>query len=110
MKKINFDNVKSILDNATWDYEFCGSAGSDVETACTYLSSQKFSIEKIQEFLPKIEDTDIEEDWEQEEVDEYIARFVSDELAWDRISKFLYVKHKKPNGWAVGEGVNFTIN
>lgn len=106
--QINFQEVKRILDQATWNYEYCSSLpGSNVETACSYLDTQKFSVKKIKEFTPDLKDTDIQEDWDQEEINEYIARFVADQLAWDRISKFLYVQYKRPNGWAIDESVSF---
>ena len=102
--KINLEEVKILLDNATWNYEYCGKLGRDTEKALIYLETQKFSISKIEEFSHLIEGEDIEDA-------EMAAIYLSDALAWDRISKYVWSHHNKgANKWSISDSTSFKIN
>lgn len=101
VSKINVNEVKQILDNSTWDFEYSGNSGRDVEKATSYLDSQKFSVTKIKEALELLDMEDINDNQE-------AAEMVADRLAWDRISRFTH-SYKNSNGWSVDESVSFKI-
>lgn len=104
MKTIDLNKVKNILDNAIWNYEYCGDLGSDTEKALYYLDSQKFSISKIKEFI------DLEKHAEYKTAQE-IALSIADSLAWDRISKYVWSnKNKGTNKWSISDTTLFKIN
>ena len=101
---INLKEVKNILDNATWNYEYCNNSGNDIEKALYYLDSQKFSISKINEFLYNI-------NIENFETSEEIAKSIADPIAWDRISRYVWTpKNKGESKWSISDSTSFKIN
>lgn len=99
--KINWKEVKSIIDMADWDFTFSGNPGSDVEKAIFYLDRQKFSINKIKSF----------EHYAEGETDSLeVAMHIADPLAWDRISRYVWTEGRySRKSWAVNDTVNFNI-
>ena len=105
------NEVKSILDSATWEFAYSAHAGRDSQKACNYLDTQKFSISKIKEAL-----TDVYEDlldnlrtsrgeaWihDMGENAKYAADMIADRLAFNRINRF-----KKC--WSINESLTFSI-
>lgn len=102
--ELNLTEVKNILDNANWNYEYCGDLGSNTENAINYLETQKFSLSKINEFKHLIENEDIENS-------EMAANYLADALAWDRISKYVWSQSNRgEKKWAVSDSTSFKIN
>lgn len=119
------EEVKSYLDeNYYWDFEACNSRGKfdDCEKAVNYLSTQKFSTKVIREAI------EVNDNWEAlvvefksnpdidsfEEKAKYTARYIANELAYDRISRFtlgyndnIYTTTSKK--WYIDETVSFKI-
>ena len=103
INNINLNEVKNILDNATWHYEYCGDLGSDTEKALYYLDSQKFSISKIEEFIHIIEGEDLATPKE-------VAISIADSIARDRIRKYIWSeKNKGDDKWAISDSTSFKI-
>ena len=110
IKNVNFKKVKHILDGATWNYEFCSrTPGADIQKALRFLDTQRFSIQAIENALPELDGTDIDDDWAEDEVNNYAARWLADQLAWGRVSRFLYDRARRPNGWSIDESVCFKL-
>ena len=88
---INWEDVKEVLDNASWTSEYNWSKGSDDEKAEEWLTTQKFSVEKIKEF----------KEFAQGKTAKEIAESLADVLAFDRIPKKF--------NWNIGESTSFQI-
>ena len=88
----NITEVKAVLDNANWSCETNHRFGSDDEKACAWLSTQKFSVNKIKSYM----------NFAQGETPESLAMSISDLLAYDRIaSRF---------NWVIGDTTSFIID
>ena len=110
MKTTNefLNKVKQVLDGANWSYQFShpDNVNGDEEKAISYLDGQKFSIGKIKEFTNEINEDDLDENSA-----EYVAAWIADGLAFDRVRKYLYNSSKKHgNGWYLPESFIFQIN
>lgn len=119
---INFINeVKSVLDNANWDFEACNPSGnySDTEKACSYLETQKFSYNKVKDALNEVW-SDIIDNIKSEQIREGKAKFaatmIANQLGYERISKFqasqwgYRIDGLNSKKWYINETVTFKIN
>ena len=111
--------VKSVLDNASWDFDACDpNANYDGSyRACSYLSTQKFSINVIKSAL-----IDVWEDFRYNlkdyasnhvEAVKLAASMIADRLAFDRVARFQadYRDLRNPNSkkWYINETVTFKL-
>ncbi len=100
------NEVKKHLDNTDWGYEYNGSTNDeDAKKACDYLSTQKFSLESIKEAIKEYY-SDLLWNLRNEQITGedkalYTARFIANNLAQQRISKFLYKPIYRVNGWSL---------
>jgi hypothetical protein len=110
--------VKEVIDNASWNYECNIKEHSDVEKACQYLETQKFSVLKIREKLEEIW-TDFLENkhslcQSHSDCVKLAAEMIANSLAFERIDKF-QAKGWRYDGlnskkWWIGETITFVIN
>lgn len=107
-KKKLLSEVKACLDYASWNYYYSSNKDiDDTEKACDYLGTQRFSIKKIEELIDKYKE-DITFNLKSTHVEDeftYVASFIADQLAQDKIKRFVISKK-----WYIDGGVTFTIN
>lgn len=111
LTKEQLREIKIELDNATWTGEFSHPhhVNGDEEKACNYLDTQKFSIKTIKEHIGEIDKTDLDP-MPPEDLPAYIAAWIADRVAFDRVRRFLYNPRKAPgNGWYLPESWVFQI-
>lgn len=107
--------VKEVLDNSSFNYQYCGHHGCDADKAEAYLNTQRFSIKVIETALNEQCETILECAREQkvyhEDLPTFAAHFIAHDLCFDRIRRFLYNerKHAPGHGWSVDESVSWHI-
>jgi len=109
------NEVKEILDNATWDYTYNQNHDtSGAENAISYLDTQKFSIKKIKDAIDchgfiEEESVDIDPD----DKAKFIAELIASYIASDRICNFVLsyseMRFSDSKKWYINDTVTFCI-
>lgn len=110
--------VKKALDSACWDFEACDPRAnySDVEKACNYLNSQKFSFYRVKDALEDVWSDlvyNIRHDKVRENKAAYAAGMIADVLAHERVSRYRARGYRfdglDSKKWWINETVSFKI-
>lgn len=102
-------NIKSELENRSWDYQHCGSGWNETnDKVVSYLESVKFSetlIEKVlSECYSDILETARNKKVSHDEIAHYFASSISDRIAYFRIPRNF------SKAWSINEDVSFILN
>jgi hypothetical protein len=91
--------IKSILDNADWTYEYCRNEG-DADKALYYLQTQKFSLNYLKNYFNQCDTSFVNDALEEGE--DMVTAFVKEaapNLAELRCSRFMWSGKFGTNGW-----------
>ena len=101
--------IKSVLDNADWTYDYCGNEG-DADKAIYYLQTQKFSLDYLRRYFNECDTSFVNDALE--ECDDMVTAFVKEaapNLAELRCHKFMWSGEYGTNGWDLSN-TSFKIN